>query len=374
MENITKSYGILESLRLKNNLYLASSSSDYNYVWLRDSFYEVLPYLDKDTDHYQTTYQAILDIFRTYAWKISIHSIKKPETTHQYIHPRYTAAGLEVDAEWGNCQHDAAGAVLFGIALGEEHGKRIIRDAEDFAIIQDLVFYLETCQYWQDPDNGMWEEGREVHASSIGACVAGLRKVKEVFPETIVVSQSAIDKGVKALKDIFPRESESKPVDLAQLSLIFPYNVLDPDEAAYVIKRVESKLLRKNGVIRYEGDSYYFSQDDEDRSKPKEHYYGSEAEWTFGLPWLSLCHLQMGNFFDAVRYSRITEKKMVEGGKLPELYFAGTDDYNKNTPLGWSNALYILSREKYMDEFDGLGITPETKSESIFSKIMSKIR
>jgi len=50
----------------------------------------------------------------------------------------------------------------------------VLRNDADKELVQLLVDYLVALEYWQDADNGMWEENREVHASSIGACVAGL--------------------------------------------------------------------------------------------------------------------------------------------------------------------------------------------------------
>jgi GH15 family glucan-1,4-alpha-glucosidase len=51
---------------------------------------------------------------------------------------------------------------------------------DDRRIVQKLVWYLSTLEYWHDPDSGMWEEDQEVHASSVGACVAGLESIKRV--------------------------------------------------------------------------------------------------------------------------------------------------------------------------------------------------
>lgn len=344
-KELLKSYEILDSLRLKNNLYLASSSSDYNFVWLRDSFYEVLPYLDKDCDRYERTYWAILDILKSYSWKIKIHRNQKPTHTFEYIHPRYTFEGKEVDKEWGNCQHDAVGCILYGIAKGEENGKVIIRDNEDIGIIQDIIQYLGTCEYYNDPDNGMWEEGRELHSSSIGAVVAGLNAINDYIP----VPKELINKGLNALGKLLPHESPTKECDLSQLSLIYPYNILDKGTTEYIVDIIEDRLLRNCGVIRYKGDSYYSAMFHEDRSKPLDYYFGKEAEWTFGLPWLALAHMSLGNYDKAEKYIKHTEKVMTKEGFLPELYFAQTKHYNGNTPLGWSSAMYILAKEKFLN-------------------------
>jgi GH15 family glucan-1,4-alpha-glucosidase len=341
MDRLSQSYTILDKLRMSNNMYLASTSNDYAYTWLRDTFYEVLPYLNKLDGKYEKTYHAILDILRKYEWKLDIHTKQKPHYMYEYIHPRYTKDTLEeVPQEWGNCQHDATGAILFGIGAGIKAGRNILRDEKDKQIVQKLVNYLYCCNYWMDTDNGMWEEWRELHSSSIGAVLAGLQAVRDI----VFVPRELITRGYHTLGNMFAMESADRPVDLAQLSLIYPYKVYIGVDAEQVIKNVESKLLRNRGVIRYEGDSYYSTI--EGRHHPLQHYYGTEAEWTFGLPWLALCHMELGNIDKAKEYIRRTEEVMLEDGSLPELYFANSEKYNGNTPLGWSNAMFILAKER----------------------------
>lgn len=339
---LTNSYQILENLRLPHGLYLASPSIDYHYVWLRDSFYMSLPYLNKNDDIYEKTYHRILDLLKEYEWKIDIHTRHRPKEQWEYIHSRYSAQEVkEINTPWGHAQHDAIGAVLWGIGAGEKKGKGIIRDQKDHEIVQKLVWYLRCVHYWEDTDNGMWEEWREVHSSSVGACVAGLQAIRDI----VFVPREMLKKGFQSLSSLFPRESKDRPVDLAQMSLIFPYRILIGDDAKAVIDQVEKYLLRERGVIRYKGDSYYSTLEYEGRHQPLSYYYDTEAEWTFGLPWLALCHIELGNFNTAKRYLEQTEKVMLKDGSLPELYFAKSSSYNSNTPLGWGSALYILAKE-----------------------------
>jgi len=148
---------------------------------------------------------------------------------------------------------------------------------------------------------------------------------------------------------LFPYESNDRKADLAQLSLIYPYQVFIADDAKVIVDRVEKMLLRERGVIRYKGDSYYSTIEHKGRHLSLEEYYGTEAEWTFGLPWLALCHMELGNFDKANEYIKRTEEVMLEDGSLPELYFANSPMYNGNTPLGWSNAMYILAKERFIE-------------------------
>jgi phosphorylase kinase alpha/beta subunit len=341
---LEQSYGILESLRMPHGLYLASPSEDYSYVWLRDSVYEVMPYLDKPCDRYEKTYHRILDMFKEYEWKLDVHQTVRPIEQWEYIHARYDAYTVrEIDTPWGHAQHDAVGAVLFGIGQGVKFGKKILRDEKDREIVQKIVGYLECCQYYHDCDNSIWEEDREVHSNSIGACIAGLQAVRDI----VFVPRELVLNGYRALSKLFPNESVTKPVDLSQLSLIYPFKVLFAHDAKVIVNRVEKMLLRKSGVVRYFADSYYATNEHLGRHLPPINYYGHEAEWTFGLPWLALCHMELGNYDKAQEYIKRTEDVMLEDGRLPELYFADSSVHNNNNPLGWSNAMYILAKEKY---------------------------
>jgi GH15 family glucan-1,4-alpha-glucosidase len=351
MKRLDQSYAILDQIRLPHGLYLASPSEHYSYVWIRDSIYISLPYLDKPCDTYERTYHRLLDLFAEYEWKLDIHTRQKPVHQWEYLHSRYSADDVrEIDTPWGHAQHDAIGAFLWAVAEGEKAGKRIIRDDRDQRILQKLVWYLATCQYWLDPDNGMWEEWREVHASSVGACVAGLQAISAY----VFVPRELWLKGYYTLAALFPNESADRPFDLAQMSLVYPYRILIGDDAKELVARIETQLLRSRGVIRYKGDSYYSTVEYEGRHHELTHYYGTEAEWTFGLPWLALCHLEMGNVEKAAEYVAMTERVMLEDGSLPELYFANTATPNPNTPLGWSNALYIVAKEALLRRQEGV--------------------
>lgn len=344
---LKNSYEVLNQLRLPNGLYLASSSDIYHYVWIRDCVYMSMPYLDKTEPHFEKTYYRLLDMFQEYEWKLDILQSQKPTWEWEYIHARYSANDVKEihHQNWGHIQHDMMGAFLFAIGNGIQHGKQLLRNEKDREIIQKIVYYLDNIQYWNDPDNGMWEEWREVHLSSVGACVAGLKAVQPI----VHVPEYLIDNGIQTLLQLFPRESNDKQVDLAQLSLIYPYRLFSGVLAEKIIDQVEKILLRSRGVIRYEGDSYFSTlEKSHGRTHPREFYYGSEAEWTFGLPWLALCHLELNNISKAKEYIEKTEYVMTEPGVLPELYYSRTDIPNENTPLGWSSAMYILAKEAFI--------------------------
>ncbi|MFA5860324.1 MAG: glycoside hydrolase family 15 protein [Candidatus Thermoplasmatota archaeon] len=345
-EVLTACYATLDRIRLPNGLYLASPSADYSKAWLRDNVYEVLPFADKPGHHYEQTYWALLDILRRHEWKIDNIIRHKPATGDAYIHARFHPVTLrEFNESWGNKQNDATGAVLFGIAEGLRHGKPMLRDSRDERLVNKLIKMLGALRYWEDADNGMWEEAEEVHASSIGACLGGLLALRE---QGIDVPDELIQQGRRALDRLLPMESASRRTDLAMLSLCFPYRgVVTPEQRLRIVQDVEHHLLRGRGVIRYSGDSYYSTlAEQHGRGKGREFYRGAEAEWTFGLPWLSLIWRQMGRPERADDYLRRTLREQVAPGQLPELYYARTDQPNPNTPLGWSVAMLILAMEQ----------------------------
>ncbi len=299
----------------------------YDKAWLRDNLYSALGFAAvQDSKQLVKTHHAILNILLKHEFKIDHAIEKKPEHRYQYIHARYHPITLEEFwDEWGNMQNDAVGQVLFNIAKLKRQGYKVIRDENDVRILQKLVHYLASIEYWHDKDNGMWEENEEVHASSVGACLAGLKAVRDV----VDVPEELIEKGQDALNNLLPWESVTKPIDLALLSLIYPYSVVSESQRSQILHNVETYLVREKGVIRYVGDQYYNK--------------GGEAEWTFGFPWLAIIFKGLGDKAKYDYYMKKTQDAMNKEGELPELYFAKSEEHNENSPLAWSQALYMVA-------------------------------
>ncbi len=328
---LLKSRQILKELRYENGLFSASKrdvKTGYNRVWIRDNIYAILGLEKTSRKEAVRTLRALLDILLKHEYKIDF-MIKQPNPkyTHRYIHARYDPeTGNEIYEEWGNKQNDAVGGLLFKTGQLENKGVKILRNHHDKRILHKLVLYLKAIEYWHDKDNGMWEENEEIHASSVGACVAGLKQISKI----VDVPKELITKGEKILKKLLPRESETKDVDMALLSLIYPYNLADKVTARKILQNVERKLVRDRGVIRYKGDAYYAN--------------GKEAEWVMGFPWLATIYKQMKNPRKYAYYMRKTMQCFNKNHELPELYFGGTDIHNENTPLTWAQSLYIVAR------------------------------
>ena len=324
---LDSSFRKLLSLRQANNLQSAAlcKKTGYNKIWIRDNIYQALGMQKISIKQAIKTYRAILTLLKKYEWKIDNVINNKPKELRQYLHPVYNLNMEELKQEWGFKQNDAIGAILFHIGDLELRGIKVLKNQHDKRIVEKLVLYLKSIEYWHDPDNGIWEENMEIHASSIGACVAGLKKISKI----VHVPKFLIKNGERALKNLLPRESETKDVDMALLSLIYPYNIVSKKTAEIILKNVEEKLVRKKGVIRYLGDQYYNRN--------------GEAEWTMGFPWLAVIYKNFNNPEKYAYYTRKTLEAMNDKGELPELYFANSDEYNENTPLGWAQAMMIVA-------------------------------
>ena len=336
---------ILKNLQYKSGLFAASDKNvgtGYDKSWLRDNFYECLAFeVIGDWDTVEKTYDALLKIFMKHEYKLDYAIKKKPEHKHEYIHARFHPHTFdEYWDDWGNKQNDSIGAILFKIGQLEHHDKRsILKDESHVRIVNKLVKYLYSIKYWCDEDNGMWEEDEEVHASSVGACVAGLKAVSKL--PNVHVPTRLLYYGKRSLRHLLPRESAKKFVDLSLLSLIWPYNVVTRNQRDEILKNVEYLLLKKRGVIRYKNDHYYNKNLDG---------YSEEAEWTFGLSWLAIIYEKMGKKRKAKKFIDMMIKTVTPEG-VPELFFSNSPDYNENNPLGWSESLFIVALHDMNEKF-----------------------
>jgi phosphorylase kinase alpha/beta subunit len=171
----------------------------------------------------------------------------------------------------------------------------------------------------------------------------------------VPVSERMIADGKRSLARLLPRESESRPFDMSQLSLIWPYNIVDFHTKKVLLHNIESELLGRRGVRRYPGDVYCGKG-----LVPGDH---EVAEWPLGLAWLAICYAKLaehGRDFDhahktvhfdwsqrqnyfhkAVHYFQQLEACMTPAGCVPEMYLG--DRTGHNTPLAWAQSFHIIS-------------------------------
>jgi phosphorylase kinase alpha/beta subunit len=106
------------------------------------------------------------------------------------------------------------------------------------------------------------------------------------------------------------------------------------EEQAAILQNTEYHLLRERGVIRYKGDRYYNANEDG---------WSEEAEWTFGLSWLAIIYAKIGKAEEAKEYLDAARETVTKDGTVPELYFSNSTEYNDNTPLGWSESMFVVA-------------------------------
>ena len=334
---------VVRKLQKPSGVFTASAhdvETGYDKAWLRDIYFMTLGFLETgDMDVVKKAAKALLTVFVKHKDKINWAIEHKPQAAWQYIHARFHPETFEEYwEEWGNSQNDAVGEVLNLLVELELRGESVLETEEERAMVQLIIDYLVRLEYWHDADNGIWEEWMEVHASSIGSVVAALKKAQQL--SWLRVPQPAIDEGERALRLLLPRESESKFCDLALLSLIYPFQVTMESETIEILRNVEYHLVRDKRVLRYKNDRYYNLNKDG---------YSEEAEWCFGLAWLAIIYEERGEKEKAYYYLRRAKGAVTPEGLVPELYYSHTDRPNENTPLGWSESMYVVALKKVQD-------------------------
>lgn len=382
-ERIRQSYTTLERLRRPNGGYIASpysaedgSGDAYNVFWIRDIMFatyanEYLGCFDKMVE----SFRLVLDIFKRFHLRIIRASIVKPNILNErglYMPARVHPTTLEtITDDWGHHQMDVFGLFMYktGDLIRKGYGFRFT--AEDFTLISHIRNYIFNMGF--ESDFGMWEEGPEEHSSSYGAVLGGLMmwfdqgyydykyKQKTEIGSLVPVSERMIADGQRALFGLLPRESESRPYDMAQLSLIWPYSIVDYATKLSILESVEKNLLGVLGVRRYPNDVYC--------GKGTVPHEGETAEWPLGLAWLSICYSKLAEYehdFDAVRhpvhlswekrvgyfqlavkYFTQLEAAMTPEGWVPEMY-VGTQ-VGHNTPLAWAQSFHIISGQMLLN-------------------------
>jgi len=368
---LEKSYAVLQTLRRANGGYLASPNPGkpdgigrYNVFWLRDIMYatyanEYLGNFDKMID----SYELVMTIMMKYKYKIRAAIRNKPK--QWALHARYHPNTLEeLSPNWGHHQLDVLGLFLYKTGDLIKKGHEVIKEHEQKELIEDIIQYLFTYRWETFPDFGIWEEGPELHSSSLGAVLAGLTMWyddghyhykyphKTDLSKIVPVSERYFD-NKDCLYKLLPRESKSRECDLAQLSLIWPYNIVDEKYKQIILKNVETKLLRKNGVIRYENDVYF----NPDTKNPK----GKEAEWPLGICWLAIVHNKMAswnmkNLKESLEHLKKAKQYLLKmdtlmvNGKIPELYTNGKP--NENIPLAWAHSFHIIALQSFLNSLE----------------------
>ena len=326
-----KDLEVLDSVRLPSGLCHAAPGANYDRIWIRDNCYTGLAFWHAgETKKAIRVFQGLMKIMDRYSWKIDwILWEGKPDESYKRVHPRYDSNGFEIPEPWGFIQNDSIGLLLWCVAWLEAKGAKLLTE-RNVHLVQKLVWYLSAVRYWEDSDNGVWEEVSEIHSSSVGCCIAGLK----AHQSRVMVKDDAIGQGERILEALHGRESFNRHADLAQLTLVWPLG--SPHEET--VRLVERELLREKGVIRYLGDEY--------------EALAGEPEWTMGLPWLGLAWLSLGDREKAHHYLEWTDRVRLPNGLLPESYLPKSTSRTRrrfepcpHTPLAWAHSLALILRQ-----------------------------
>lgn len=352
----------LESLRQPNGAFIAAPTEDYRAVWLRDTLYASFTYYYLEQyEKLQQGIRIVFDIFHKHRNRIQKRLNSPVDIPDGVLHAKYHPDSLEeITPYWGHKQWDALGLFLHIVADLDFKNIPVMRNEEDKELLQDIVNYLRSVEYWSNPDFGMWEECEIRHASSIGAVVGGLAYIKR--RRLAIVAEPLIEIGEKALRNILPYEAKdkcSKPhhnhdCDAAQLSLIWPFNVVSHEEADQILRRVlnghipetamrnggDHRLLQAHGLNRYWGDDYYRSTEGK--------YSGISAEWPMFKFWVSIIYSQRHEYETAFLWFKEGCKEIIDNKKIPEAYQNGRP--NDHTPLAWAHAIALIAFQKLPPE------------------------
>ncbi|MBL7055939.1 hypothetical protein ISS07_03440 [Candidatus Woesearchaeota archaeon] len=369
---IKNSFEKLESLRRINGGYIAApnpgnpdGTGRYDVFWLRDIMYATYAneYLG-NMKPMMKSYELIMTIMSKYHQKIE--SATKRRSDKCVLHARYHPYTLEeLSNDWGHNQLDVLGHFLYKTGDLIKKGHNVIKTEEQKELLKDIIQYLFTYRWETNPDFGVWEEGPELHSSSVGAVLAGLTmwfddghyehkyQHKTDLSKIVPVSDRYFDTGWDSLSKLLPRESKSRKCDFIQLSLIWPYNIVDEGMKLTILNNVERNLVREKGVIRYDGDHYFNSNNNDS--------VGNEAQWPLGIAWLAIVMNKMASwnsqnlhesldYLKRAKYYLLKMDELMVDGTLSELYVNGQS--NKNKPLGWAHSFHVIGLQSFLNTLE----------------------
>lgn len=301
-----------------------TSHGDYRDAWVRDNVYTILcvwglalayrKYDDTNGRAFELEHATVKCmrglLFAMMSQSKKVEKFKNTQSLLDSLHAKFnTATGQSVvgDNEWGHLQIDATSIFLLFLAQMTSSGLRIIYTMDEVNFVQNLVFYIERC--YRTPDYGIWERGNkinhgmpELNSSSIGMVVAALQAMNGInlfgpkggTASTIHVLPDEITRNYTTLHSALPRESASKEVDAALLSVIsFPaFAVDDPELAKHTREQIVKKLGGKYGFKRFLRDGHQTEVENTSRLHYEPHelqiFENIESEWPLFFTYMIL--------------------------------------------------------------------------------------
>ncbi len=337
-----------------------NAHGDYTDAWVRDNVYSILAvwglglaYRKVDEDQGRTfeLEHTVVKLMRGLLFAMmrqvqKVERFKQTQSLLDALHAKYDTQTGDVvvgDDEWGHLQLDATSLFLLMLAQMTASGLQIIFTIDEVNFIQNLVYYIGRA--YRTPDYGIWERGNkinhgnpELNASSVGMAKAALEAMNGLNLFGVHGSQNSVihvlpDEIARSritLESLLPRESSSKEVDAALLSVIgFPaFAVEDQALCDRTHNDIIQKLQGKYGCKRFLRDGHQTVLEDTNRLhyepwelKQFEHI---ECEWPLFFTYLLLDGVFKGDRTQVKEYQDRLENVSVErdGLKLlPELYY-----------------------------------------------------
>jgi len=370
---------------------------NYTDAWVRDNVYSILAVWGlalayrKTEDQQGRSYElehstvklmrGLLIAMMRQAEKVE--KFKHTQAPLDALHAKYdTPTGNKVveDDQWGHLQLDATSVFLLILAQMTASGLQIVYTIDEVNFVQNLVYYIGRA--YRTPDYGIWERGNkinhgkpELNASSVGMAKAALGAMDGINlfgarggqASVIHVLPDEIARSRVTLETLLPRESASKEVDAALLSVIgFPaFAIENPTLVDRTHRKIVEKLEGRYGCKRFLRDGHQTVIEDGDRLhyEPEElqQFADIECEWPLFFAYLYLFHLFRGEADQAHTYRQKLDAVVVQRDGwelLPEVYYVPHDRLNAerhnphsqerypndNVPLVWAQSLYWLGQ------------------------------
>ncbi|MDM3858116.1 MAG: glycoside hydrolase family 15 protein [Aphanizomenon gracile PMC649.10] len=374
-----------------------TAHGDYTDAWVRDNVYSILAVwglalayrkLDHDDGRTYELEHSVVKLMRGLLFSMmrQSHKVEKFKHTQSLLdglHAKYNTATGDIvvgDDEWGHLQLDATSIFLLMLAQMTASGLSIIFTLDEVNFVQNLVYYIGRA--YRTPDFGIWERGNkinhgsaELNASSLGMAKAALESINGLNLFGVHGSQASVihvlpDEIARAritLESLLPRESGSKEIDAALLSIIsYPaLAVKDEQLRERTLNEIISKLEGKYGCKRFLRDGHQTVLEDTERLhyEPGElkQFEHIECEWPLFFTYLVLDGLFRGEQAQIEKYQQLLESLLVEQNGLqllPEIYYVPEENIeaeklnpqsqlrlpNENIPLVWAQSLYYLGK------------------------------
>ncbi len=374
-----------------------NAHGDYTDAWVRDNVYSILAVwglalayrkIDEDKGRTYELEHSVIKLMRGLLFAMMRQSAKVEQFKHTQslldsLHAKYNTSTGDIvvgDDEWGHLQLDATSIFLLILSQMTASGLQIIYTLDEVNFVQNLVYYIGRA--YRTPDYGIWERGNkinhgsaELNASSVGMAKAALEAINGLDLFGLRGSQASVihvlpDEIARAritLESLLPRESGSKEIDAALLSIIsFPAFAVESETLRdRTLNEIITKLQGKYGCKRFLRDGHQTVLEDTQRLhyepwelKQFEHI---ECEWPLFFTYLVLDGLFRGEQAQVEYYQQCLASLLVEHDGwhlLPELYYVSEQHIeaeklspqsqarlpNENVPLVWAQSLYLLGQ------------------------------